>query len=132
MTLPQHLYELRDRLGVAVSAVVVTTVVGCVWFGTGFWGVPSLGDLLKGPYCALPAGARPSLAADGSCTLYGSGAFDQFSLRLRVAIAAGVVLACPVWLYELWAFVTPGLYARERKFALTFVAAAAGLFVCGA
>jgi sec-independent protein translocase protein TatC len=132
MTLIEHLYELRSRLAVALLAVGVMSVLGYIWFGVSFHWVPSLGDLLKEPYCSLPARVRPMLNAAGGCTLYGNGAFDQFSLRMRVGIAAGVVLASPVWFYELWAFITPGLYVKERKFALTFVTCAAALFMAGA
>jgi sec-independent protein translocase protein TatC len=132
MTLLEHLYELRNRLAVALIAVAVMTVVGYVWYATPFFGWPSLGDVLKGPYCALPANVRPVLNGGGTCTLYGTGALDQFSLRLRVGVAAGVVLSCPVWFYQLWGFITPGLYAKERRFALTFVSCAALLFLAGA
>jgi len=132
MTLIEHLYELRNRLAIALGAVAVMTVLGYIWYGTTFFGWPSLGDVLKEPYCALPATVRPMLNAAGTCTLFGTGALDQFSLRLRVGIAAGVVLSCPVWFYQLWGFITPGLYTKERRFALGFVVSAATLFLAGA
>jgi len=132
MTLIEHLYELRNRLAISLIAVAVMTVVGYIWYGTPYFGGPTLGDLLKEPYCALPGTVRPMVNAGGTCTLFGTGALDQFSLRLRVGVAAGVVLSCPIWFYQLWAFITPGLYAKERRFALGFVASAAALFLAGA
>nr|WP_130343697.1 twin-arginine translocase subunit TatC [Herbihabitans rhizosphaerae] len=131
MSLKDHLYELRHRLALALLFVVLGSVVGFLWWEIRPFGLPSLGDLVTGPYCGLPRHLRVELN-DGKCQLLQTQPFEAFMTRFKVGISAGMVLTSPGWLYQIWAFITPGLYAKERKFAITFVGLASMLFAAGA
>lgn len=131
MSLIEHLYELRYRLGLAALAILLGAIIGFIWFGVTIGPIPSLGKIMTDPYCRLPASTRVSF--DGKpCGLLQTQPFEAFSIRLKIGIAAGIVLMSPAWLYQVWAFITPGLYRKERKFALTFVSCAVVLFTMGA
>jgi sec-independent protein translocase protein TatC len=134
MSLRDHLYELRHRLGLALLTLLVGCIAGFLWFQWRVGPIPSLGDLLTGPYCALPAGengVRVELV-DGKCQLLQTKPFEAFLVQFKVGLAAGAVLTSPFWLYQIWAFITPGLYDKERKFTRIFVALASILFAAGA
>jgi sec-independent protein translocase protein TatC len=61
-----------------------------------------------------------------------AGVFDGFFLRIKIAFFLALIGTCPVWLYQLWAFIAPGLYTREKKWAYLFTGSAVPLFVGGA
>jgi sec-independent protein translocase protein TatC len=131
MPLIEHLRELRNRLVKAAAALTVGSVIGWVVY-------PWVWNFVKAPYCkaqvkTLGASAIHSAGSLGPhCQLYFSGVFDPLFLRLQISIAAGVIISSPVWLYQLWAFIAPGLYRRERRWAYFFVGAAIPLFAIGA
>jgi sec-independent protein translocase protein TatC len=131
MTLMEHLYELRNRLFIALCAVALGGVLGFIWWGVSPFGLPSLGNLITRPYCALPPTLRLTPNA-GQCQLLQTAPFEVFTLRMQLGLAAGAVVTAPIWIYQIWAFITPGLYTKERKFALTFVGTASVLFAAGA
>lgn len=133
MTLMEHLYELRHRLFLAVLAILAGSVVGFVWFSVGLPAlhIRPLGDILTEPYCSVPSPPRITFAGGDGCKLLATGPFSPLQLRLTAAVMAGVVLTCPLWLYQLWAYVGPALYSKEKRFALTFTAVGAALFAGG-
>ncbi|HYQ64867.1 twin-arginine translocase subunit TatC [Actinophytocola sp.] len=132
MTLRDHLYELRHRLGLALLGLLVGCVLGFLWFQWRIGPIPSLGHLLTGPYCQLPAGTVRFEPIPGKCQLLQTQPFEAFLIQFKVGLAAGAVLTSPFWLFQIWSFVTPGLYENERKFTRIFVVLASVLFACGA
>lgn len=132
MSLVEHLQELRRRVIYAVIALIIGTILGYMWYQHSVLGVPSLGDILRGPYCALPAENRADFTTGEECRLLATSPMEMFMLRLKVGALAGVVFASPVWLYQIWAFITPGLHKKERRSTFAFVALAVTLFLAGA
>jgi len=125
MPLMDHLRELRNRVVKIALAVSAGSIVGWLVYNP-VWA------FIQAPYCKIP---QPkgfgTLVLHQSCQLYVTGLWDPLFLRLQISIATGVVLASPVWLYQLWAFIAPGLYRRERRWAYYFVGAAIPLFAIG-
>lgn len=121
MPLIEHIRELRKRLFRALLGLTAGTIVAFIFFNPIF-------DVLKAPYCDLPAAHR----LGGSCTLIVTGIFDAFFLKLKVSLLAGSVLSSPVWLYQLWRFITPGLHRNERRWVYAFMGSAVPLFFGGA
>jgi len=109
MSLADHLRELRYRLIVSVLAVVVLMIPA--WFL-----YPWLIELLNSPYCDALVEVDPT----SDCDFLVTNLLDPFTLRLRVAGYGGLFLAMPVILWQLWRFIAPGLYRRERRYALAF------------
>lgn len=126
MTLVAHLTELRNRLAKALLALLVATVVAFWWYEHG------LGDFIRAPYCSLPADLRYDGQADGGCGLLITDVFGGVFIRLKVSLLAGAVLSAPVWLYQLWAFITPGLKRNEKRYGVGFVVVSTTLFALGA
>ncbi|MCM1970573.1 twin-arginine translocase subunit TatC [Streptomyces sp. NPDC002812] len=130
MPLADHLRELRNRLAKALLAVVVVAAAA----GFGYTGII---DLVTAPILGA-VGCDPGLAEavrdpDVPCArIVMNGLLIPFTLALKVSLVAGVVLASPVWLYQLWAFIAPGLHRQEKKYALLFAGAGFPLFATGA
>jgi sec-independent protein translocase protein TatC len=116
MTLTEHLGELRRRLVICAVAFTIGAVISYILYN---W----ILHILTTPYCNI----RPH-----SCQLYITAPLQGFGLRLDVAAYGGLFLALPVILWQLWRFVTPGLKANEKKYALPFVASTLILFTIGA
>jgi sec-independent protein translocase protein TatC len=86
--------------------------------------------LLKDPYCSYVS-THKSATVNGTCQFYYLGAIDGVLIKLKVVVFLGLALALPFVLYQLWAFIVPGLKSRERRMAIPFVLSSTVLFVLG-
>jgi sec-independent protein translocase protein TatC len=126
MTLIAHLTELRNRIAKALLALLVATAVAFWWYEHG------LGDFIRAPYCDLPAQLRFTQGGGQECGLLITDVLGGVFIRLKVSFLCGAVLSAPLWLYQFWAFITPGLKRNEKRYAYGFVAASSVLFALGA
>jgi sec-independent protein translocase protein TatC len=124
MPIVGHLRELRNRLLKAALALVLAMALGFVFFNP-IWHVVSH------PFCSAVINGKTGCHQTGD-QLVVTGVFDPFMLRVKIAFFVGLVVSSPVWLYQVWAFIAPGLYRKEKRWAYLFVAIAAPLFGAGA
>lgn len=126
MSVLDHLRELRRRLIVVMIIVSLGAIVGWVVYN------PLLA-ILKEPYCNIPYTHRLGALNQSAdqCKLLFRAPLDGFTVRLKVSVVAGAILTAPLWLYQLWAFVTPGLRKNERRWTVAFVLSSTVLFAAG-
>lgn len=116
MTVVEHLSELRSRLMISIAAVAVGAVF-CFIFA----------NHIIGWFLDFYTNATDRKQNAFIFT----GPIDAFATRIKVATYGGIVLAMPVWLWELWRFITPGLKPKEKRYAVPFVISSVALFVIG-
>jgi sec-independent protein translocase protein TatC len=127
MSLIGHLRELRNRIGIALLFVLIGTAVAFWWYEHG------LGTFIRAPYCGInPADRGLPTQANGDCDLLVIDVLGGALIRLKISFIVGVVLSAPFWLYQLWAFLTPGLKKNEKRYGVGFVIASTSLFALGA
>jgi sec-independent protein translocase protein TatC len=124
MSLIDHVRELRSRLFIAAIGLVIGLIIG-------FFVAPAVFHILSQPYCQLPSSQAIDIHGKPYCDWVVLGVGDSLIVKLKVALWVGLFIGSPVWLYQLWAFVAPGLHRHERKWAYIFAGIAAPLFVVG-
>ena len=119
MALREHLAELRRRVVISAIAIVLGAFIGFF-----FLAEPVMTHFIINPINNVSVHGHKVTATY-------RGIADAFNIQVKVGVWIGFVLASPVWIYELWAFVTPGLTRKERRYSLIFVGFAVPLFLCG-
>ena len=117
MSLGEHLVELRKRLFIIAAGIVVAMIGGVV---VSEWAI----EMMAAPITAIADERGQALLNFDAVT----GAFD---LRMKVALTIGIVISSPIWLYQIWAFLVPGLTRKEIGYALGFLLSAVPLFLAG-
>ena len=122
MSLAEHLRELRTRLLISVLGVLAGFVLGWVFYD-------EISGWLTDPYVSVVKRLAAEQGIKSEAVI--QGVSSPFLLQAKVALVSGLVISSPVWLYELWAFILPGLHRNERRWTMLFVAIAGPLFLAG-
>ncbi len=123
MPLLDHLRELRKRTFRASVAIFIASGVG--WF---FYN--SIITTLALPVCDLKQAQESGATQCGA--LYINGVLGPLNLQIKVALLAGIIMSAPLWLYQLWAFIAPGLHRKEKRNSILFFFSATPFFALGA
>lgn len=122
MSLGEHFREFRRRILIAALAVLAGGVYGWIKFQTVYdWMVVPLTE------AAIKNGFGP----DQVSTNFANGVGDPFSIKLKIAMWLGFIIASPVWLWQIWGFLAPGLTRKEKRIGAAFIVAAVPLFLAG-
>ena len=124
MPLMDHLRELRNRVVKMALALAAGMTAGFIFFDQAW-------HVIERPLCSATIRGHSGCRTLGVNQLVLNGPLDAFYLRVKVALIAGVILSSPVWLYLTWAFVAPGLHAREKRWSYIFLGTAIPLFGIG-
>lgn len=123
MSLGDHLREIRYRVTVSVLALVLAAVASAFFYRP-------LVLFIMHPYTVAKRDVQ-AMNAEAMLQLANTGVTGPFTLGIVVLIMCGLIFTTPVWLYQIWAFVAPGLLAKEKKYALAFLGAGTPLFLLG-
>lgn len=124
MPLFDHLRELRNRVVKSALALIAGMVVGFIFFNP-VW------KFIEKPLCEASIRGYKGCQKLGTNQLVLNGPLDAFYLRVKVALIVGIILSSPIWLYQVWSFIAPGLYAREKRWGHIFIGTAVPLFLIG-
>jgi len=124
MPLMDHLRELRNRIVKMALALAAGMAAGFVFFDQAW-------AFIERPLCHTTINGHSGCATPGTNQLILNSPLDPFYLRVKVAFIVGVILFSPVWLYQLWSFIAPGLHSREKRWGHIFLATAVPLFLIG-
>jgi sec-independent protein translocase protein TatC len=124
MPLLDHIRELRRRVAKTALALATGMTAGFIFFNQAW-------HVIERPLCSATIRGHSGCRTLGVNQLVLDGPLDAFYLRVKVALIAGAILSSPIWLYQIWAFVAPGLYTREKRWSYIFLGAAIPLFGIG-
>jgi sec-independent protein translocase protein TatC len=119
-----HIRELRNRVAKMALALAAGMIAGFGFFNQAW-------HVIERPLCATTVRGHSGCHTPGINELVLNGPLDPFYLRVKVALIVAVTLSSPIWLYQIWAFAAPGLYAREKRWSCIFLGAAVPLFGIG-